>query len=94
MKIPKVDSIKSKESKALSLSKTKRKAQFQEKKRLLKAAWSSLSETLEQEDAIEVPENLRTYTIQDRSIVLQSPKREKLETPGVSYDGLDDTKKI
>ena len=93
MKIPKVDSMKSKASKAMSLSKTKRKAQIQERKCLLKVAWSSLSETFEQEDAIEVPEIFCSYTIQDRSIILQSPRRENPKTLGVSYDCLDDAKK-
>ena len=61
---------------------------------MLKVAWSSLSETSEQEDAIEVPKNFCSYTIQDRSIILQSPKREKPETFGVSYDGPEDAKKV
>ena len=83
MKIPKVDSLKSKASTTMSLSKIERKAQIQEKKCMLKAAWSSLSKSSKQEAAIEVPENFHSYTIQDRSIVLQSPKREKLETLSV-----------
>ena len=94
MKIPKLYLVKSKASKLMSLSKVERKAHIQERKRLLKAAWSSLSESSEQEDAMEVPKNFCPYTIQDRSIVLQSPKREKPETFGVSYDGLDDGKKV
>ena len=61
---------------------------------LLKATWSSLSETSKQEDAIEVPENFCSYTIQDRSIILQSPNREKLETFIVSYGGPEDAKKV
>ena len=94
MKMPKVPSMKSKASTTMSLSKVERKAHIQERKRLLKATWSSLSESSEQEDAMEVPENFRSYTIQDRSIILQSPKREKPKTFGVSYDGLEDAKKV
>ena len=61
---------------------------------MLNVSWSSLSETSKQEDAIEVPENFCSYTIQDRSIILHSPKREKPKTLGVSYDGPKDVKKV
>ena len=84
MKIPRMDLVKSKESTTMSLSKTERKAQIQERKRLLKVAWSSLSESSKQEDAIEVLEIHGCYTTQNGSIILQSPKREKPKTIGVS----------
>ena len=32
--------------------------------------------------------------MQDKKIFLQPPTREKPKTPGVSYDGLEDTKKV
>ena len=86
--------MNSKESKALILSEIEIKTQIHEKKHLLKVAWSSLSEISKQEDAIEVPQNFCSYTIQDRSIILQNPKREKPKTLCVSYIGLDDAKKV
>ena len=82
--------MKSKASKAMSLSKIERKAQIHEKKHLLKATWLSLSESSKKENAIEVLENSCSYTIQDRSIILHIPKREKPKRLNVSYDGLDD----
>ena len=44
--------------------------------------------------ATEVPSNFKRFTVQDRKIVLQPPTREKPETPGISYDGPEDAKKV
>ena len=43
---------------------------------------------------MDVPSNFKSYTIQDRRIVLQQPKRVKPEIMGESYDGPEDAKKI
>ena len=53
-----------------------------------------MSESSKQEDDIEVPKNFCSYTIQDRSIILQIPKRENLETLDISYDSLDNANKF
>ena len=52
------------------------------------------TESDEQKDGISVPLNFKTYTIQDRRIVTQPPKRSKLNKPRESYDGPKDAKKI
>ena len=60
-----------------------------------KVEWSSLSEdSTTPKVGLDVPENFRSYTVQDRSIILQSPKREKPLTLGESYDGPEDAKVI
>ena len=43
-------------------------------------------------DAISVPSHYKKYTIQDRWLVIEQPKRER--QPGKSYDGPEDAKKI
>ena len=50
--------------------------------------------TDEEEDDASVPSNFKRFTVQDRYVVLQRPNRQKPEMPGVSYDGLEDAKKI
>lgn len=77
------------------LTKVERKALVQEQKKVLKAAWSSTSDDSEgDKGSASFPSNFMKYTIQDRKIVLQQPIWEKPETPGVSYDGPEDAKKI
>lgn len=62
---------KSKEDSVLSSSlssptKVERKALLQERKRILKAAWSSSSdESKMEEDAVSVPPNFKKFTIED-----------------------------
>ena len=76
-------------------TKVERKALVQERKRVLKAAWTSSSDNSEsEEDAVSVPPNFKKFTIEDRKIILQKPIRVKPEVPGVSYDGPKDAKKI
>ena len=44
-------------------------------------------DSVEGEEGIMVPSNFKTYTVQDRKIVTQSPKRDKPTNLGESYDG-------
>ena len=44
-------------------------------------------------EGLSAPLHFKRYTIQDRTIVLQQPKREK-QNPGKSYDGPENSKKI
>ena len=68
---------------------------WQERKRTLKAAWSSMSDDSEEgEDTTNVPSNFKKFTIQDRKIILQQPMRQKPEEPGLSYDGPEDAKQV
>ena len=78
-----------------SPTKVERRALLQERKRVLKAAWTSSSDDSEsEEDAVSVPPNFKKFTIEDRKIILQKPIRVKPDLPGVSYDGPEDAKKI
>ena len=49
-------------------------------------------DSVEEEEGITVPSNFKAYTVQDRRIVTQSPKRDKLTNPGESYDGPKEVK--
>ena len=46
------------------------------------------------EGKVDVPSNFKSYTIQDRKIMLQQPKRVRPKIAGELYDGLKDAKKI
>ena len=78
------------------MTKAERNSLKQERRQMLKQAWSSSSdESTDEEDGdISVPSNFKRFTIQDRHVVLQRPNRQKPKTPGVSYDGPEDAKKI
>lgn len=41
-----------------------------------------------------VPPNFKKFIIQDQRIVLQKTTPDKLETPSILYDGLEDAKKV
>ena len=41
-----------------------------------------------------MPESLKKFTIQDRKIILQKPVRQKPDSPGISYDGPEDSKQV
>ena len=41
-----------------------------------------------------VPSNFKTYTVQDRKIVTQSPQRDRPTNPGESYDGPKEVKQV
>ena len=45
------------------------------------------------QDNMSVPSHFKRYTIQDRKVIVQQPKR-TLEEPGQSYDGPENAKKI
>lgn len=88
-------SRKSKSKSTLSgLTKVERKALLEERKRALKTVWSFASDNSEEEPKIDIPDGLKKFTIEDRKIILQKPVRQKPETPGVSYDGLEDSKQV
>ena len=52
----------------------------------------SSDESKKDKEAISVPSHYKKYTIQDRRLVVEQPKRER--QPGKSYDGSEDAKKI
>ena len=66
----------------------------QECKRVMNKTWDSVSETdsVEEEEGITVPSNFKTYTIQDRRIVTQSPNCDRPTNPRESDDGLEEVK--
>ena len=51
-------------------------------------------DSVEEEEGITVPSNFKTYTIQDRRIVTQSPNCERPTNPRESYDGPEEVKQI
>ena len=72
------------------MTKVERKALLEERKRVLKTAWSTASDDSDEETNDMMPESLKKFTIEDRKIILQKPVRQKPELPGVSYDGAED----
>ena len=56
--------------------------------------WDLVSkiDSVGEEEGITVPSNFKTYTIQDRRIVTQSPNRERPTNPRESYDGPKEVK--
>ena len=54
----------------------------------------SKMDSVEGEEGITVPSNFKTYTVQDRKILTQSPRRDKPTNLGESYDGLEEVKQI
>ena len=54
----------------------------------------SETDSVEEEEGIMVPSNFKTYTVQDRRIVTQSPKRDKPTNPSESYDGPEEVKQV
>ena len=77
------------------MTKVERKALLEECKCMLKTAWSTTSDdSSENEESIDMPDGLKKYTIADRKVILQKSIYQKLETPGVSYDGLEDAKQV
>ena len=78
----------SKHSKTSSkLSKLERKELYKQCKKALRQTWEDLSGSAEDLENQEVPDNFKRYTIQDRTIVLEKPKRTPTGQPGESYNG-------
>ena len=75
------------------MTKVEQKALINERKRMLKSAWSTTSDDSDEKN-IEMPYGLKKYTIADRKVILQRPICQKPETPGVSYDGPEDAKQV
>ena len=61
-------------------TKLERKKKFRELKKTLKGVWTTKMETSDEsdkdKDAISVPSHYKKYTIQDRHLVVEQPKRE------------------
>lgn len=78
------------------MTKAERKLLRQERKKMLKEAWSTGSDesTHKDEDDASIPSKFKQFTVQDRLVVSQRPKRQKPEMRGVSYDSLEDAKNI
>ena len=53
------------------MTKVERKALLEERKRVLKTAWSTASDDSDEETNDMMPESLKKFTIQDRKIILQ-----------------------
>ena len=69
------------------LTKLERKQRYRELKRTLQREWSTEMETDESDkEGLSAPSHFKRYTIQERKIVLQQPRREK-KKPGESYNG-------
>ena len=90
---PEEKSVKNKTEKP-KLTKTERKAKYNELKRELKQIWSTKMESEdENQENMSVPSHFKRYTIEDRKVIVQQPRR-TLEAPGQSYDGPKNAKKI
>ena len=84
-----------KQSKASSkTSKLERKENYKQYKRILRQTWEEHSDSAEEREHQEVPDNFKRYTIQDRTVVLEKPKRTPTGQPGESYDGPEQAKQI
>ena len=59
-------------------------------------AWDSVSkiDSVKEEEGITMPSNFKTYTIQDRRILTQSPQCDKPTNLGESYDSPKEVKHI
>ena len=55
---------------------------------------SSGSASTDEGDAISVPSNFKRYTIEDRTIKLQTPQRVQPQQQGESYDSPKDAKRV
>ena len=76
------------------LTKTERRAKYNELKRELKQVWSMEMESEgKNKDTMSVPSHFKRYTIHNRKVIVQQPRR-TLEEPGQSYDGPENAKKI
>ena len=45
-------------------------------------------------DQLDLPSAFKKYTIQDRTVLLQKPKRQKHTEEGEPYEGLEDAKQV
>ena len=54
----------------------------------------SKTKSAKEGEGMKIPPNFKTYMIQDRWIVTQSPRQEKPTTLGKSYDGLEEVKQL
>ena len=75
-------------------SKLERKEVCKKYKQVLRQVWEDLSDSVEEMENQEVPDNFKRYTIQDRRIVLEKPKRIPTGQPGESYDGPEQAKQV
>ena len=79
-----------------SQTKIEQKALIQECKQVLKETWSTASDDSDDKtiEELDLPSTFRRYTIEDRKIKLQRPRRQKPKTLGVLYEGPKDAKQI
>ena len=77
-------------------TKAERKAKWEEQKRIARAHSSSDDSDEEEvvEDHIDMPSAFKRFTIQDRTILLQKPKRQKPIENEESYEGPEDAKQV
>ena len=77
------------------MTKVGRKTLLEERKCMLKTAWSTTSDdSSENEESIDMLDGLKKYTIANQKVILQKKVREKPKTPWVSYDGPEDAKQV
>ena len=84
----------SKKEKKIKPTKFELKSFYEYCKHTLNKTWQSMSDKSSEEEEVDVPSTFKSYTIQDRKIMLQQPKRVKLEQLGESYNGPKDAKKV
>ena len=73
------ESVSTKKTEQGSLSKIEQRALWQERKRTLKAVWSSMSDDSEEgEDTTNVPSNFKKFTIQNRKIIFATTDERKI----------------
>lgn len=78
------------------MTKLERKQYYDKCKHIMHKTRDSIlkTESDEEKDVVSVPSHFKRYTIQDRIISMQQPKREKPLAPGESYDGPEDAKRV
>ena len=74
------------------MTKLERKQRHNELKRTLKQEWPTEMETEDTDSGVlNAPSHFKCYTIDERKVILQHPKREP-QKPGESYDGPNNSK--
>ena len=83
-----------KQKKEGSMTKTERKAKYNEHKRRLQQIWTTEFESEESKNEMaSAPSHFKKNTIHERKIIVQQSMRTS-QKPGESYDGPEDAKKI
>ena len=77
-----------------TMTKLERKQKHNELKRTLKQEWSIEMETKDTDSGVlSAPSHFKCYTIEERKVILQHPKREQ-QNPRESYDRPENSKQV